>query len=410
MSNRAPRGYRFNPFYFLFILYFVSNAIALVMVACGMPIAVEMREFQFDETIIAASALALFSSLFAALAAYRLGLAIETPRHIMTFGRMAALTLMLVQLSYFLYSTYYGVNIAGVEDDIVENSNLKLVFSVIQPDQLFLIFAVGIRSNRLFWINAIIYVISLTLRGWMGGLYLLALVVAIRNAPLVVTRKGFVITGLLLSVGIIILPMIVSAKWFIRSGAGVSEAMDFLSEFGYLNYLIDSVSYVVNRFQHLGHVAMLAQDSQKLSTAYELGEFTPYWMDGAPQWLFLRLNGIDIFQFQRFIASHYFDANNLAYAVNPGIAGWFFVLQVKVVFFVFFLLAVTLPPTLLILRFAGHRYFLLASCMVLVYLFHGWIGAYVNFVLYLIAFMLAQRLLFGRSSVRQVGAEVRLSS
>lgn len=392
MSKLARRGYQVNPFYLLFYLYLSSNLLALAILAAGFPIAVETRQFTFSVKILLVSASALFFSLMAALAIYIASLAISTPRCVLTFGRPATLILLLVQLVYFLYSMHYGINVAGVEDDGGGNPSVKLLFSIIQPDQLFLILAVGIRSNRLFWVNALIYAVSLTLRGWMGGLYLLALVVVIRNSPLVVTRKGLLLSGLVLLVGAVMLPVVVSAKWFIRTGAGVSEAIDFLSDFGYFNYLVDSISYVANRFQHLGHVAMLAEDSRRLSIAYDFGEFTPYWMDGAPQWLYLRLNGVDIFQLQRYIASYYFDANNLAYAVNPGISGWFFALQYRAVFFVVFLLGITLVPAVLVLRFAGYKYFLLVSCLVLIYLFHGWIGAYFNFVLYLLAFMLVKRL------------------
>ena len=104
----------------------------------------------------------------------------------------------------------------------------------------------------------------------------------------------------------------------------IDDALDFLRDIGYGNYFVDSLFYVVNRFQHLGHVALLAQNSRSLNEAYESGAFIPYWMDAAPQWLFMKLNGIDIVTINKFIVRYIFYSDNSAYATNPGIAGWFF--------------------------------------------------------------------------------------
>lgn len=399
--STAKKQTGINPFYVLFYLYLFANLLSLISMGFGVPITIEIQEFTFSGATIAISALALFLSLFALLAVYRTALTATKIRTDLVFGRQASLMLALLQLSFLAFNTYYGVNIAGVEDEVQANAVLRLFYSVSQPDLVFLIICIGIRSDRWFWLNAIIYGISLLMRSWIGGLYLIAVVVAIRQYPISLSRKSVKYFGLVLAIGLAILPLITSVKWFIRSGAGINDALVFLSDIGYANYFVDSMFYVVNRFQHLGHVALLAENSRSLIEAYASDAFIPYWMDAAPQWAFMRFNGIDIITINKFIVRYIFDSDNFAYATNPGIAGWFFVLQYRAIFFVAYLLGITLVPSIIVLKYAGSRYFLLLNCFSLIYLFHGWMGAYANMVLYLTAFLMLRFLfvspvIFGR--------------
>ena len=81
--------------------------------------------------------------------------------------------------------------------------------------------------------------ISLLQRSWIGGLFLLAIVVMARKYPISLGSRAlkFLFLGLLF--GLVALPAIVSGKWFFRSGAGFEEAMSYLTDFGYFNYMID---------------------------------------------------------------------------------------------------------------------------------------------------------------------------
>ena len=71
-------------------------------------------------------------------------------------GRYVSLTLAVTQISFLVFNTYYGINVAGVEDEVQGNPVLRLLYSVIQPDLIFLILSVGIRSNKWFWVNTAI--------------------------------------------------------------------------------------------------------------------------------------------------------------------------------------------------------------------------------------------------------------
>lgn len=395
-----------NPFFALFILYFSANLLSLITLALGKPITIEIEEFTFSDATVAISAIALFFSLFASLVVYKATLAVTNTRTYLGIGVQGSFVLALLQLSYLIFNSYYGINIAGVEDEVQGNAILRTFYSVVQPDLVFLILSIGIKSNRWFWLNTGLYGISLLLRSWIGGIYLIVIVVAIRQYPVSLSKANLKYFGVFLSIGIATLPLITSVKWFIRSGAGIDDAIAFLQEFGYLNYLFDSVFYVANRFQHLGHVAILADASRSLNEAYDAGEFIPYWMDAAPQWLFMRLSGVDILTVNKFIVRYVFDSQNLAYATNPGIAGWFFILQYKTVFFCAYLLGITLVPSIFILRYSGLNYFLFVNCFGLIYLFHGWIGAYANMIIYLITLTLF-RLLLSKKTAPTNGLIVR---
>ncbi len=389
-----------NPFYALFILYLSANLISLATLTLGEPIAIELEEFSFPGATIAVSALALFSSLFAGLFVYRTVLVTTKPRATLGLGPSGSLVLALIQLSYLTFNTYYGINIAGVEDEVQGNPILRSFYAVIQPDLIFLILSIGMKSDRWFWVNTGIYGISLLMRSWIGGLYLIAIIVAIRQYPISLSLKTLRYIAVLMVIGIATLPLITSVKWFIRSGAGIDDALGFLQEIGYGNYLSDSIYYVLNRFQHLGHVALIAENSQSLGEAYASGAFIPYWMDAAPQWMIMRLSGIDILTVNKFIVRYIFNSDNLAYATNPGIAGWIFILQHKSILFFMYLLSITLIPSIVALRYAGFKYFLLINCFSLIYLFHGWIGAYANMILYLMTFLAFHRVFTGNSSRR----------
>ena len=151
MIKPARQGVEINPFYVLFCLYFLANLQSVITLGFGAPIRVDSEDFTFSGATIAISALALFSSLFACLAVYRTVLVSTKTRTDLVFGRQASLMLALLQLSFLAFNAYYGVNIAGVEDEVQGNVVLRLFYSVVQPDLIFLIMCIGIRSDRWFW-------------------------------------------------------------------------------------------------------------------------------------------------------------------------------------------------------------------------------------------------------------------
>ena len=291
----------------------------------------------------------------------------------------------------FLNNIYYGVNIAGVEDPS-DGGPFKLFFNILQSDLIFLVIAVGLASNKLFWMNLFVFASSMLFRGWVGGFLVVVVVFLCRNYPLRINSKLFSGICLLLLVSFALFPFVVELKWIIRSDASLDDVLSNVFDQGYFVSLGNSIEYLLNRFQMFGHVALIAENSTEVASAYNDNQFIPYWADGLFQWLVLKINGIEIFQLNRYMVNRFFGSDNLAYSTNPGLAGWVFILQERVFIFTIFIMAIIIVPARWILNNAGSKYYLLMFAFVFIYLFHGWIGAYFNLVFYLISILFLNKI------------------
>ncbi|MEG1127661.1 MAG: oligosaccharide repeat unit polymerase [Comamonas sp.] len=376
-----------NPFWILFGIYFFANAYSLMVALTGAPLGVDSQQYVFELEDVFLTSLALFFSFCFVLFIYYFSYQSARVKSVFSLGNRVGLFVLIIQLAYFIYSYMYGVNIAGVEDSVEGMVLLRILFSIIQPEIIYLIAAPGLRSRWWFVINSAVYIVSSLMRGWMGGLFLIAIIFLIKKYPFEISWKRFFYVCGVIFVGVLIFPILVSVKWSIRSGEGFDNALIYLREVGYFNYMFESFGYLINRFQMFGHVALLSENSNFLFESYSADKFIPYWMDGLPQWIWLKFSGVEIFQLNRYMVSEFFGSDNLAYSTNPGIAGWFFVLKEKSLVFLIYLLAITVIPAIFILKFAGEKYFLYLMCFSFVYLFHGWIGAYFNMMIYLVLFV-----------------------
>lgn len=80
---------------------------------------------------------------------------------------------------------------AGVEAEYHGSSFAKLAFVVLRPDTFFLIVAAALKGHLLFWLNAMVYLVSMLLRGWMGGVFLLGVLLLCRHFPVNITYSRF---------------------------------------------------------------------------------------------------------------------------------------------------------------------------------------------------------------------------
>lgn len=380
-----------NPFYLLLSIYLLANIYSIFILLSGSMLKVDSEEFIYSEYIILISACAIFFSFLLLFIFYRVANRPKLVKFELSFSSRWGRLLVLIQISYIIYNYYYGINIAGVEDKSQGNAGFGALFMLLQPDILYLLIATGLKSDRLFWINSVIFIISSFMRAWLGAPILLLVLLMTRRSTQKINIKKVILIFILLVLGALLLPLAVSVKWFLRSGGGFEEGLDFLLNIGYFKYLFESFDYVANRFQLFGHVALLATNSESMAVAYEANKFIPYWMDGAPQSMFYKMMGADAFQLNKYMVRSLFGSNNLVYATNPGLAGWFFVLQSKSVFFISYLIFIALILPRYVLKHAGLKYFSMIMCFTLIYLFHGWIAAYFNLMLYLLFFIFVRR-------------------
>lgn len=393
--RRTTKGLIANPVMILALVYFFSNLHSFFILISGREIFIDTLIRGFDDSVVYAAGIALLVSFSLLLLLYKTCATFFGCKQELLFSNHWGWVLVLLQCMFLASNIFYGVNLAGAED-IGAGSPFKIFFNVFQPDLLYLLIVVGLVSNRLFWLNSIVFASSMALRGWMGGFLILAILYLCRNYPLKIDGRLFLLFVLLLFFGVLVFPFLVELKWILRADLSSRDVWTNVVDRGYLQSLGDSLTYLLNRFQMFGHVALIAENSDEVANAYDGNEFIPYWADGLVQWVVLKMNNIQIFQLNRYMVNSFFDSENLAYSTNPGVAGWLLFLHEKSFVFLGYICFVVLFPAFCVFKYAGFKYFLLIFSFVFIYLFHGWFGAYLNLVIYMILILLLKAIFAGK--------------
>ena len=395
--NLLKRDIALNPFIVLLCLYGCANLYAFILIAINKSFEVDGFKFEFNVLDASWAALALFAMLGVSWGCYKYIFSFKKRSNEVGFGSIAGFLLFILQLSYLIYNYYFDANIAGVVNS--DEGKLKYLFYIFQSDFVFIAVSVGLLSNRWFTANSLLYLASTLIRGWMGGVLILFVVIFCRFYPIKLNANRAI--ALLVAVILLVaaLPFIIELKWSIRDGAELSSIFANVVEFGYIDYIIHSLTYVVNRFQHIGHVTLLVENSLGMNAALNAGDFRPYWLDGLPQQLILKIMGGELYTLDRYMVATFFESDNLAANTNPGVAGWLYVLRGDSVWLLAYLGAITIPAYLFIMRNGSVKYLTLIACFSLVYLWHGWIGAYINMLLYILFFIFIERF-FTKKSLR----------
>lgn len=387
--NFFKRDVILNPFFVLLSVYGCANLYALLLIISNKSMEVDGFKFDLSAADAGLASLGLFLTLVVSWVIYKFALSFKGATKEIGFGSKAGFFLLVLQLSYLIYNTYFDLNVAGVKNS--GEGSLKYVFYLLQSDFIFIAISVGLISDRWFAANATLYLVSTLLRGWMGGFLILFVIVCCRFYPIRLSLKKIII---LLVGGILLvatLPFIIEIKWAVRDGTDLSLIFSNILKFGYIDYVFHSLNYVANRLQHIGHVTLLVENSLDMNIAYNAGNFSPYWLDGLPQQVMLKISGGELYTLDRYMVSTFFESDNFAANTNPGVAGWLYVLRNDVLLFIGYLAAITIPAYLFIMRNAGSKYLTLLGCFSLVYLWHGWIGAYINMLIYMLFFVFINR-------------------
>lgn len=394
---RTSKGLIANPVTLLALVYFVSNLHSFFILISGREIFIDSLLRGFDDSVIYAAGISLLASFSLLLFLYKTCATFFGCKQELSFSDYWGWVLVILQFMFLASNIFYGVNLAGAED-IGTGSPFKIFFNVFQPDLLYLLIVVGLVSNRLFWLNSIVFASSMALRGWMGGFLVVAILYLCKSYPLKIDGRLFLFFVLLLFFGVLVFPFLVELKWVLRADLSLRDLWNNIVDRGYLQSLGDSLTYLLNRFQMFGHVALISENSDEVASAYDGNEFIPYWADGVFQWFILKINNIEIFQLNRYMVNVFFGSDNLAYSTNPGVAGWFLFLGWWGAIFVGYIFVVVIFPAYYIFKYAGLKYFLLLFSFVFIYLFHGWFGAYINIVTYMIAIIFLKGISFGRTA------------
>lgn len=376
-----------NPFYITVILYITTNLYAATIGIYNKGMEIEGVFFHISPSSILVSItfqisiLLLFSLLYTFLKR-------KSPMPTLVLKDIWAYSLILLQIFFIFFNISNNVNIAGSGNTLRTQSLTNIFFILLQPDILYLIIGLHLRSNKLFWLNTIIFIISMTTRGWMGGIYLVFLITLIRYYPIQISKKKLKLFIFLAIVGIIFLPTIIELKWAMRSGESI---FTFLSKINIINniYSIDkSLDYVANRFQHIGHVSLFFENMNFYYHEFIKSSFIPFWLEGLPQTIFLKLFSYDVTPLSHYAVSVFFNIDSPTWNINTGLVSWIFITQeYSPLILIYLLFFYILPLTFFnIMNFV--KLFNLISVFSVLYLFHGWFSAYFTLLIYVFIFLL----------------------
>lgn len=302
-----------------------------------------------------------------------------------------------LQLTFLAFNLIEGVNSAG--STATTNSPLKYLFIIFAPDLFFVICYGFARHNKYFKYNLTVYLLSNFQRGWLGGL----LTVMIIEFFVYYKKYGFSRRLILsvASIGIFIValsPYLIALKWAARAyfGGGSSGAdaeLDLIMSLGnkdYLTSLIDSLNYIIARFQVLSNTYLIFENSSIISSAAQKSEFVSFYLVGLPQMMIFKLFGLDYQMLNSFIVSildpNYY-INESTYNTHTGWFSWVIAEPYLIIqYFIFSVLLVW--GVVYVSAKIGGKYILFISWIMTLMLFmQGWIHAYMSFFVALITFL-----------------------
>ena len=310
---------------------------------------------------------------------------------------------LILQVSFIIFNLFTGVNSAG--SDVKTDSLLKYLFILFSPDIFFFILYGFARDNKYFKYNILIYLISSLQRGWMGGLFFIVIMeLYIYYKKFGFSKRIVFLTSGMIGVLVLLLPYIIMLKWGARAYfGGLSD--DFNSELSlvvnlgnlsYIESLNESFSYLFGRFQVLSNVYLFLEHLDTLQIARENSEYVSSFAIGLPQMLLYKLFGVDY----TILTSYYITVvdtkislDELTSNTHVGYIGW--ILSEPYLFWLFLFYTIVLVYLVAyISNKIGGKYIHFVSWYYLIsYLMHGWLGAYINYLIGLVMFLILKILL-----------------
>lgn len=377
---------KISPFYCLAIFYLVVNFVyAMVGYKTGV-MEIEFQRKAIDSISFIYAFAFQFLSMSLIILVYLLNSKKLKSYDDFVLSNKVGWFLFFGQLFYFLLNMYFGANIAGDTSSYKGNAFINIFFILLPFDILFFILGICLKSSRLFFLNSVLYLISNLVRGWMGVPLLLLFAILCRQEYIKLKVKNIIIMFFGLLSILLSSPYLMELKWLVRGKLEDVSIIDNVSSYGYLNYLSESIDYIFNRFQHVGHVALILDNREYLNLKYSNDFFVNFWAEGLPQTIFMNFFSIDSFTtFSRFVTVHLFNVSpSQSWTVNVGMAGWFLILDYNVFFYLLYLFLILFFPFYFVAKYANRKLFLVLSIFSIFYLFHGWFYAYFTFVMYMI--------------------------
>lgn len=370
-----------NPVVLLIILYLTVNFLSMLIGCFSGEIQVETSFFHVSPESLVYSFILQCCCLFVLYVIYSFFLAKSKNVNLKLKNKWGIL-LCILQISFAIFNYTMGVNLAGSTERIEGGSFMNYFFIFFQPDNLFVIISLCLKSPMLFWINIIIYTISMLLRGWMGGVFIMFFLIISRFQHIKISIRLLIKLFSFLIILLVLMPVIIEAKWAMRTGVPIIAFINAIPSYFSVDRYLAGASYLLNRFQHVGHLALILENATVLNSDYMSARFSSYFWDGLPQTVLSKTYNIEIVKLTSYIVEFIFGVPNPSWNVNVGIVGWFFILKWESIVLILYLFCLLFFPYYIVCKYSGKKVLTILSCFSIVYLFHGWFGAYINLALF----------------------------
>lgn len=380
-----------NPIYILLFIYIASNLLVVFQGGAQGGVKLDGEFYFLSANSLIISFLVQIFFLLIIIINYRF-FAFRFKRKDMELKDSWGWFVIIWQLAFLVFSMQMGINTAGVGGKIEGSSLVNVLFVLLQPDVLFFIVSLHLKSRKVFALSVVVFLISMFMRGWMGGVFLVVFIILIRSYPLRLSiRNTFVLASMFLLVAAL-LPVLTDLKWAIRGGVDILTFLGRAADSFTLLKYEDAIFYLLNRFQHVGHVALLVENKDEVFLSFQRGVFSGYWMDGLPQNILAKLFSFEIYKLNTYIVEYIYQVVDPEWNTNPGLAGWFLILGIDRFFILFYLLVIMTFPFYVLSKYAGQKMLLLLTFFSITYLFHGWVGAYVDIVIYALLVVIVNKI------------------
>ena len=366
---------KIKPFYTAIIFYFFANLLFFVLAIFDNTVTIEYETFYVDSFVLW-SALFIQNIALAFIVIIYLLFKNKKFKEVSLYGDYCGVFLLVWQL-FFLYLAFSsGLGVVGSENKV--NQVLVVISNFLSADIFYILMASSLKSNKLFFINTLIYLFSTLIRGWVGGLVISFFSYLCRVGYLKVSIKSFIFYFLFFIFMLAISPFIIEFK--IATRLGENFELDFKN---YWEKLEISLEYVLGRFQHIGHIAILLKHANEYRLLYDFNQILPYWIEGIPQnFLYKYLGYRDLLTYSNMMAVRDFGAySNDAWNANTGFGGWLILLREKSILLFLYWIILIFPLYMFLHKYGNKQTFNIVSIFTVIYLYHGWFGAFFNLIL-----------------------------
>ena len=367
------KNIKISPFYFIAFLYSLANALFAFLGIKNNEMLIEFNLYTVEQNLMLVALGLQFISIFILVVFYSLfnkKLFKDSSDH--GYNDFAGYVLLLYQLAFLLLALVFGVGVVG-QEKVNVNAIILIIFNILSDDSIFFIVGSQLKSNKIFRLNLILYLVSTIIRGWMGGLLIAFLIYLCRRKYLFLHLSTLIYLSVFLTSILFSLPFLIELKFAIRENRNFE--IDFNDYFIRLEFALD---YLLGRFQHVGHIYLIMKNAHYYYDLYQLNIIRSFLLEGLPQDItYRRLGGLISQNFSNIVVRNEFGGD---WNTNTGLVGWWIVLKESIVFFIAYWGGLILTTYYLIYKYATKQLFLVFSVFMLVYFYHGWLSAFFNLI------------------------------